>query len=62
MEEAPATQMFDGIMIQAIRDRASDIHLEPEEKVLRVRLRVDGLLHELLTLPKTLHPLLDLKN
>jgi len=57
-EEASATQMFDGIMIQAIRDRASDIHLEPEEKVLRVRLRIDGLLHELLTLPKPLHPLL----
>src|SRR4030043_1059424 len=58
LEEASATQMFDGIMIQAIRDRASDIHLEPEEKVLRVRLRVDGLLHELLTLPKTIHSLL----
>ena len=58
MEEASATQMFDGIMIQAIRDRASDIHLEPEEKALRVRLRIDGLLQELLSLPKPLHPLL----
>jgi len=56
LEEASATQMFDGIMIQAIRDRASDIHLEPEEKALRVRLRIDGLLQELLSLPKPLHP------
>jgi type IV pilus assembly protein PilB len=37
IEEAPAGQLFDIIMIQAIRDRASDIHFEPEEKGLRIR-------------------------
>jgi type IV pilus assembly protein PilB len=55
-EEAPAARMFDMIMIQAIRDRASDIHLEPDEKSLRVRFRIDGFLYESLTLPKQLHP------
>jgi type IV pilus assembly protein PilB len=56
MEDAPAAQMFDLIMIQAIRDRASDIHFEPDEKSLRVRLRIDGFLYEFLTLPKQIHP------
>jgi type IV pilus assembly protein PilB len=56
MEDATAAQMFDLIMIQAIRDRASDIHFEPEEKALRVRLRIDGFLYEFLTLPKQIHP------
>jgi len=55
-EEAPAARMFDMIMIQAIRDRTSDIHLEPDEKSLRVRFRIDGFLYESLTLPKQLHP------
>jgi type II secretory ATPase GspE/PulE/Tfp pilus assembly ATPase PilB-like protein len=51
LEEAPAARMFDIIMIQAIRDRASDIHFEPDEKSLRVRLRIDGFLYEFLNLP-----------
>ncbi len=58
MEEASATRMLDLIMIQAIRDRASDIHFEPDEKVLRVRFRIDGFLYESLTLPKQIHPAL----
>jgi type IV pilus assembly protein PilB len=56
MEEVPASRMFDLIMIQAIRDRASDIHFEPDEKALRVRFRIDGLLHEFLNLGKQIHP------
>ncbi len=56
MEEAPASRIFDAIMLQAIRDRASDIHLEPEEKMLRVRFRIDGLLYEFSTLAKQIHP------
>jgi type II secretory ATPase GspE/PulE/Tfp pilus assembly ATPase PilB-like protein len=43
-------------MIQAIRDRASDIHFEPDEKGLRIRFRIDGFLYEILTLPKAIHP------
>lgn len=56
LEDAPATRMFDIIMIQAIRDRASDIHLEPDERALRVRFRIDGFLYESLALPKQIHP------
>jgi type IV pilus assembly protein PilB len=56
MEDASAARMFDVVMIQAIRDRASDIHFEPDEKALRVRFRIDGFLYENLSLPKTIHP------
>lgn len=58
MEDAPAARMLDLVMIQAIRDRASDIHFEPDEKALRVRFRIDGFLYESLTLPKQIHPAL----
>jgi type IV pilus assembly protein PilB len=56
IEDAPAARLFDLVMIQAIRDRASDIHFEPDEKALRVRFRIDGFLYEFLTLPKQIHP------
>ena len=56
MEDAPAARMFDLIMIQAIRDRASDVHFEPDEKAIRVRFRIDGFLYEFSTLPKQIHP------
>jgi type IV pilus assembly protein PilB len=56
LQDAPAARMFDIIMIQAIRDRASDIHLEPDESALRVRFRIDGFLYESLALPKQIHP------
>ena len=55
MEDAPAARMLDLVMIQAIRDRASDIHFEPDEKALGVRFRIDGFLYETLTLPKQIH-------
>ncbi len=56
IEEAPAAQLFDIIIIQAIRDRASGIHFEPDDKGLRIRFRIDGFLYEFLTLPKPFHP------
>lgn len=55
-EDASAARVLDLVMIQAIRDRASDIHFEPDEKNLRVRLRIDGFLYESLTLPKPIQP------
>jgi type IV pilus assembly protein PilB len=58
IEDASAGRMLDLVMIQAIRDRASDIHFEPDEKALRVRFRIDGFLYESLTLPKQIHPAL----
>jgi type IV pilus assembly protein PilB len=58
-KDAPAARMLDLVMIQAIRDRASDIHFEPDEKALRVRFRIDGFLYESLSLPKQIHPALN---
>ena len=54
VEEAPAIKLLNLIMAQAIRDGASDIHLEPDENSLRTRYRIDGLLHEVSSLPKDL--------
>lgn len=53
-EEAPIIRMVNAVVMQAIRDRATDIHIEPQERELRVRYRVDGLLHEAMTPPKRL--------
>ncbi len=58
VEDASAARMLDLVMIQAIRDRASDIHFEPDEKGLRARFRIDGFLYESLNLPKQIHPAL----
>ena len=49
---APVVQALDMIMNQAVRDRASDIHIEPTEDSVRVRYRIDGALHNAATLPK----------
>jgi type IV pilus assembly protein PilB len=56
MEDVPTTRMFDLILDQAIRDRSSDIHLEPDEKTLRIRFRIDGYLYEFHNFPKRVHP------
>lgn len=52
-EEAPVTKILAIIMRHAIEERASDIHIEPLEEKVRVRFRIDGVLHTSLTLPKT---------
>ena len=44
--EAPAVKLVNYIIQKAVADRASDIHIEPQENDLRVRFRVDGVLHE----------------
>jgi type IV pilus assembly protein PilB len=51
-KEAPIVKMVNLILIEAIKRRASDIHLEPYENELRVRYRIDGILHEVLNPPK----------
>lgn len=53
-EEAPVIKLVNLIIMQAVNDRASDIHIEPEESVLKVRFRVDGVLHEMFSPPKHL--------
>lgn len=54
--EAPIIQLVNLILSQAVRDRASDIHVEPFERALKVRYRIDGVLHEVLSPPKALQP------
>ena len=47
----PIAQTLDLLMVQAVRDRASDIHIEPQENRLRIRYRIDGILHDMFSLP-----------
>jgi len=54
LSQTPIVRTADLLLEQAVRDRASDIHLEPEEDSLRVRLRIDGVLHEAMRLPKAI--------
>ena len=55
-EEAPITQIVATILNHAIEEKASDIHIEPSEKSLKIRVRVDGLLRTSLLLPLKIHP------
>ena len=55
-DEAPVVKLVNMVLVDAIQKGASDIHFEPYEKVFRVRFRVDGVLHEMLTPPKRLEP------
>jgi type IV pilus assembly protein PilB len=51
-EEAPIVRIANTIIQQAVKERASDIHVEPQERGVRIRYRIDGVLHEIMTLPK----------
>lgn len=51
-EQPPIIKMVDLIIKEAIKQRASDIHLEPEAEGLRIRYRIDGVLQDILNLPK----------
>ncbi|MBF0545324.1 MAG: type II/IV secretion system protein [Candidatus Riflebacteria bacterium] len=53
-EEGPVVQFLNAIFKQAILKRASDIHVEPREDILLIRLRIDGILHDAMTGPKSL--------
>jgi type IV pilus assembly protein PilB len=53
-DDAPVVQVVDRILTQAMRDRASDVHIEPSEDVVRVRFRIDGALKEILVLPSAM--------
>jgi type IV pilus assembly protein PilB len=53
-ESAPVVQVVSMILTQAVRDRASDVHIEPMGERVRVRNRVDGALHEVLSLPQSM--------
>ncbi len=53
--EAPVIRLVNALLFEAVRAGASDVHVEPFERALVVRLRIDGTLHDLLTPPLRLH-------
>ncbi len=55
-EEAPMIKLANLLIAQAVQKKASDIHIEPEEKLLNVRYRIDGKLHKEHSLPKDFSP------
>lgn len=55
IREAPVAKIVETILSFAIKARASDIHIEPQETRTRVRYRIDGILHEKLVLPREVH-------
>jgi len=55
-EESPVVNLVNMVLLSSIRDGASDIHIEPQEKKLRVRIRIDGILYELKPQKIDFHP------
>jgi len=55
-EGSPIINLVNMIILRAIRDKASDIHIEPDKKRLRIRYRVDGILYEAMTQKLDYHP------
>jgi len=53
VQDAPITRALNTIFEYAINSKASDIHIEPREKSVKIRFRVDGILQEVMSLPKT---------
>jgi len=52
MDDAPVVRLVNLVIHQALRDKASDIHVQPEANRVRVRYRIDGILHDVMTVPK----------
>ncbi len=50
--QAPIIRLIDQLIGKAIKDEATDLHLEPEENLMRTRFRIDGVLHQGISLPK----------
>jgi type IV pilus assembly protein PilB len=55
-DEAPIVKLVNMVLVDAIRRGSSDLHWEPYEKTFRIRFRIDGVLHEMLSPPKRLEP------
>ena len=58
VQDSPISRALNTILEYAVKARASDIHIEPLEKVLKIRCRVDGVLREIMQLPKSIEPAL----
>ena len=54
VNSAPTIRLVNSIIERAITERASDIHMEPRENEMHIRMRIDGLMREILTVPKDL--------
>ncbi len=57
-DEAPIIRLVNSLLFQAVKDRASDIHIEPFERALTVRFRVDGILYDVISPPKRFQPII----
>ena len=55
-EEAPIVRYVNLLILQALNERASDVHVEPTETDLRIRYRIDGVLHDVSTAPRAIAP------
>lgn len=53
-EEIPVIRVVDTLLEYAVLEKASDIHIEPQENAVTVRYRIDGILHDVMTLPKVI--------
>lgn len=56
VDEAPIIKLINSLLFRAVKERASDIHFEPFERDIIVRLRIDGVLHNIMSLPQRFHP------
>ena len=57
-QDSPVSKILTSILEYAANNRASDVHIEPTEHILRIRARVDGMLREIMQLPKNIEPAL----
>jgi len=57
-DEAPIIRLVNSLLFQAVKDRASDIHIEPFERDLTVRFRIDGVLYDIVSPPKRFQPVI----
>lgn len=58
VQDSPISRALSTILEYAVKSKASDIHIEPLEKALKIRVRVDGVLREIMQLPKSIEPAL----
>ena len=54
-DEAPVIRFVNSVIFRAVKEKASDIHVEPYEKEVAVRFRIDGIMHDILHQPKKVH-------
>jgi type IV pilus assembly protein PilB len=57
-EHAPAVRLVNAILVEAVDKRATDVHVEPGKRNVAVRIRIDGMLRQIMSVPKALQPAL----